>query len=955
MLFPCFRMCVLRFFIGVIGLFLFSPPAGWAKDNTYFVFGGDNKYPPYEYLDDTGMPQGFNVDITRALSKEMGIFTSLNLMPWSEARSALKAGEVDVLMGMFKSPERQRHFAFSTPHYVASYAVFVPKGSSIGSLDETAGKCVIVQKGDLGHDHLLKEKIAGEIVVRENMHEVLAALAAGEGDAALLSRVQGLIILNDEKIDSIEAVGPPILQREYCLAVKKGDHRALSLLNEGLSAIKASGRYDEIYEKWFGAYEPEGFSGVELLRYMAMVGAPLLGVAMFFFLWSWSLKRKVAERTSELSHANEILNRQIDERIQAERALRLSERRYREIFNTPKDAIIVYDAESGTVVDINDSGLELFGYSRDEIIGASTGILASGVGEFTEERRLALIREAVKGTPQVVEWLTRRKDGSVFWAEVSLRLARFEDQSTVVAVGRDISSRKEAEEKLSQEKERLAVTLRSIGDGVITSDVEGRVVLMNKIAEKLTGWTQGEAAGKPMTEIFRIINEKTRKPCENPVEKVLTTGNIITLANHTALIAKDGTERSIADSGAPIMDRTSTIVGVVLVFRDVTDENRIEEELLKVRKLESVGVLAGGIAHDFNNILMAVLGGVSLARTQSADNPEVHRVLTDVLRACGRAKDLTQQLLTFSKGGDPVTRVASVVDVVRESAGFVLHGSRVRCDNHFADDLWPAEIDAGQISQVVQNLILNAVQAMPGGGIITITAENHRIDPKHVGLLPLKGERYVKLSFCDDGPGIAQNYIDRIFDPFFTTKKTGSGLGLATTHSIVSKHDGHIQVVSSPGEGTCFTLYLPASDEALPALPKQKKQLQVPGRGRVLVMDDEELVRDVVAALLTSMGYEVLLTASGEEAVAVYKERHGGQDPVDVVITDLTVAGAMGGLEAAGLIWQWEPEAQVVVSSGYSNDPVMADYQSHGFCAAIVKPYTYADLMQVVSEAMGKG
>ena len=951
--FPCFRMCVLRFFIGLIGLFLLWPGEGWTKDNVYFVFGGDNRYPPYEYLDDTWMPRGFNVDITRAVAKEMGIFISLNLTPWSEARSALQAGDVDVLMGMFKSPERRRHFAFSMPHYVASYAVFVPKGSAIGSLAETRGKRVIVQKGDMGHDHLLQQEASVEIVVRENMHEVLTALAAGEGDAALLSRVQGLIILKEEKIDTIAAVGPPILQREYCFAVKKGDDRVLSILNEGLSAIKASGRYDEIYEKWFGAYEPEGFSGVELLRYIAMVGVPLLGVAVLFFLWSWSLKRKVALRTEELSTANEILSRQIDERLQAERALRESERRYREIFNTPNDTIIVYDVETGSVVDINDAGLELLGASRDEIIGSSTGILASGMEGFTEERRLQLIRDAVKGRSQVVEWLTRRKDGLVLWMEISLKLAHFEGRNAVVAVGRDISIRKEVQEKLSQEKERLAVTLRSIGDGVITSDVDGRVVLMNKIAEKLTGWTQTEAAGKPMTEVFRIIHEKTRRPCENPVEKVLTTGNIITLANHTALIAKDGTERSIADSGAPIMDRTSTIVGVVLVFRDVTDENRMEEELLKVRKLESVGVLAGGIAHDFNNILMAVLGGVSLARTNSPEDSENHRLLTDVLRACGRAKDLTQQLLTFSKGGDPVTRVASVVDVVRESAGFVLHGSRVRCDTRFADDVWPAEIDAGQISQVVQNLILNAVQAMPAGGIITITAENHEIDPKHVGLLPLKGDRYVKLVFRDDGPGISEHFIDRIFDPFFTTKKTGSGLGLATTHSIVSKHDGHIQVESSSGAGTCFTLYLPASDEALPILAEKKPRPKALGRGRVLVMDDEELVRDVVKALLTSMGYEVILTANGEEAVAAYKERHGGEESVDMVITDLTVAGAMGGLEAAGLIWQWDPKARVVVSSGYSNDPVMADYQSHGFCAAIVKPYTYADLMQVVSEAVG--
>jgi len=916
------------------------------------MFGGDNRYPPYEYLDENGVPSGFTVDITRAVASEMGILTTLRLMVWREARSALQAGEVDVLMGMFKSQERQRYFAFSSPHHVASYAVFVPEGSPIGSLDEARGRRVIVQDGDIGHDYLLQQGMPVEIEVRENMHEVLKALAAGEGDAALVSRVQGLMILKEDGVDSVRPVGPPILQRSLCFAVKKGDQKVLSLLNEGLSAIKASGRYDEIHAKWFGAYRPRGLSGIELLSHMAMVGGPLLLAALLTLLWSWSLKRKVARRTKELSRANDILSRQVDERLQAERALRESERRYREIFNTPNDAILLHDAETGIVLDINLPGLEMLGYARDEILGVGFETLLSGRGNSSGDKAMALFHEVARGRPQVAEWQSRRKNGTVFWTEVSLKVARFTDQDCVVSVGRNISARKEAEEKFSQEKERLAVTLRSIGDGVITSDVAGRVALMNKVAEKLTGWCQAEAAGRPMAEVFRIINEKTRKPCENPVEKVLSTGNVITLANYTALISRDGTERSIADSGAPIMDRTSAIVGVVLVFRDVTDENRMEEELFKARKLESVGVLAGGIAHDFNNILMAVLGGVSLARTCSLENSEVHRLLTDVLQACGRARDLTQQLLTFSKGGAPVTQVASVVDVVRESAGFVLRGSRVRCETRFAEDLWPAEIDSGQISQVAQNLILNAVQAMPRGGVITIAAENHRIDAEHVGYLPLKGDRYVKLTFCDEGSGIPEEIVDRVFDPFFTTKKTGSGLGLATTHSIVSKHDGHIRVVSTPGQGTSFILYLPASDEPLPEPPEEQPRPRVRGQGRILVMDDEEMVRDVVAGLLGSMGYEVLLTASGDEAVAVYRQRHGGPEPVDMVITDLTVAGAMGGLEAAGLIRTWDPHARLVVSSGYSNDPVMADYKVHGFCAAIVKPYTYADLMEVVAGAM---
>ena len=269
---------------------------------------------------------------------------------------------------------------------------------------------------------------------------------------------------------------------------------------------------------------------------------------------------------------------------------------------------------------------------------------------------------------------------------------------------------------LAAEKEKLSVTLRSIGDGVITTDTEGRVILINKAAEGLTGWMQEEAAGRDIGEVFPLINEKTRDKCENPVEKVLRTGKVVGLANHTALIARDGTERIIADSGAPIRDRESRVIGVVLVFRDITEKQKMEEELLKAAKLESLGILAGGIAHDFNNILTAILGNISLSKMLVNPEDKLHHRLSMAEKASLQAKDLVQQLLTFSKGGIPIRKSASVADIIRDSTGFILSGSNVKCVFHFPDDLWPVEVDAGQISQVINNLVLNAVHAMPEGG-----------------------------------------------------------------------------------------------------------------------------------------------------------------------------------------------------------------------------------------------
>ena len=393
----------------------------------------------------------------------------------------------------------------------------------------------------------------------------------------------------------------------------------------------------------------------------------------------------------------------------------------------------------------------------------------------------------------------------------------------------DITERKRAREDLAAERERLAVTLRSIGDGVITTDTDGRVVMMNKVAEQLCDWSQKDAAGKQLSEIFHIVNEKTGKLCENPVEKVLATGSIFTLANHTTLIARDGTRRSIADSGAPIRDMMSRIIGVVLVFRDVTEKLRIEQELAKTQKLESVGILAGGIAHDFNNILAAILGNIDLAIHRLGENERVVPLLVEAEKASLRAKGLTQQLLTFAKGGSPVRRTVSIEGIIRDSAMFILRGSGVSCETDFKEDLWLVDIDPGQMSQVIQNIILNAREAMPDGGNIRITVENssESVSEKSFWVRVLYA-----LSITDNGPGISPDVIDRLFDPYFTTKNKGTGLGLSICHSIITQHGGLITVSSPPGSGAVFTILLPASRSHIDA-QEQEVAIALSCKGRV--------------------------------------------------------------------------------------------------------------------------
>ncbi len=512
--------------------------------------------------------------------------------------------------------------------------------------------------------------------------------------------------------------------------------------------------------------------------------------------------------------------------------------------------------------------------------------------------------------------------------------------------------RLKAQEALAAEKERLNVTLLSIADGVITADTQGKVALMNKVAETVTGWRQEEAEARALAEVFHIINARTRKRCENPVEKVLASGGIVGLADDTLLIARDGTERRLADSGSPIRDRDGNTIGVVLVFRDITERLRMEEQLLNAQKLESVGILAGGIAHDFNNILTLILGNISLARILCSPEEKIFERLTEAEKACHRAKDLTQQLLTFSSGGVPIRKLCSVAELLRESVTFALRGSNCACEFSIAPDLWPAELDQGQVNQVINNLTINAVQAMPAGGAIEVGAENITVGAK--GSLPLREGKYVKMVIEDHGIGIPREHLSRIFDPFFTTKQKGSGLGLSTSHRIVTNHGGCITVESEIGKGSTFCIYLPASEKRIPRRKAALEKVLV-GHGKVLVMDDEQPIRMLAGDILRRYGYQVELAADGAEAVEMYRKARSSEEPFDVVILDLTVQGGMGGREAIEKLLKIDPHAKAIVSSGYANDPIMANFREHGFRAIVAKPYQMQELARTVQAVLKQG
>jgi PAS domain S-box-containing protein len=469
------------------------------------------------------------------------------------------------------------------------------------------------------------------------------------------------------------------------------------------------------------------------------------------------------------------------------------------------------------------------------------------------------------------------------------------------------------------------------------------------VAESLTGRTQEEAVGRPLSEIYTVIAERSRHPAESPVATVLRTNGIVDMPGERLLLSCQGREVSIADRGSPIRNADGAIIGVVVVFRDITDKRKLEDELLKSRKLESLGVLAGGIAHDFNNLLASILGSISLATAVVDPNERIHRRLLEAEKACLRARDLTQQLLTFAKGGVPVKSSTVITDVITEAASFATVGAHIRCEFAFAADLWPVEIDEGQVSQVFNNLIINADQASPDGGIVSIQAENVYFRDEAFGLL--HPGPYVVVHVRDRGTGITAEHLPRIFDPYFTTKQNGNGLGLASAYAIIRKHDGHIDVTSVPGQGTTFTIYLPASPTDTERRARMEENV-ISGKGRILVMDDSASIRELLGEMLAFLGYDVAFAADGHEAIDSYTRSREDGAPFDAVIMDLTIPGGMGGKEAIRQLLTIDPAARVIVSSGYSNDPIMSDYQQFGFRAVIAKPYRISDLGNVLAAVL---
>lgn len=655
------------------------------------------------------------------------------------------------------------------------------------------------------------------------------------------------------------------------------------------------------------------------------------------------------------------------------------------IISTMSDPLFLVDADH-IIRTVNNAALRLLGYQEHELIGNPISKVFSSSAD--DETGKINYRKVLKtGQVNDVEVSFHGKDGTEIPTSLSWAVTRSRDRKVLgtTFIGRNITERRKlqeslrasrdelesrveeqthelkisnkmlrdeigermaAEERLAAEKDHLAVTLRSIGDGVITTNCNGNIALLNKAAEQMTGWNAEEAKGKSLDTVFKVIDTATGESCTDPVSLILKSDDITSLGQEILLLSRDGTRRIISDVGAPIRDKSGKVRGTVLVFRDISERKKLEDELFKTRKLESIAVLADGIAHNFNNILTGIMTNLFVARMNVSQDSETYELLSETERAAFKASSLTKQLLTFSKGAAPIRERTDLRSIIEDSAGYCLSETAVDYEVSIDNNLYHAEVDRGLVDQALSQIIRNAEQAMDGGGTLHIKAANVTID--QTSILPLKPGSYVVVTIADSGPGIQPELIQKIFDPYFTTKQDHTGLGLTTAYSIVRKHDGCIDIESVLGKGCTFRIYLPSAPEIVEKEKRERSGRAITGKGKILLMDDEDYIIRSTTKLLNHLGYEIESTSTGEEALALYQAALENNAPFDMVILDLVVSKGMGGKETMDRLREMYPDVKAFISSGYVTDPILTGYSEYGFCGAILKPYNVEELSEVI-------
>ena len=950
------------------------------------VVGGDHNYPPFEYLDETGRPSGFTVELTRAIAQEMGLEIEVRLGPWSDIVSGLETGEIDVIQGMFFSPARSVTFDFSPAYMVKHYVSVVRKGEGAppASAEELAGKRIVVQRGDLINEFVTENGLSDQVSFVETQEDVLRELAEGRHDCGLVVRLSALHLIKERGWEHLELGRQPLASAEYCYAVRK-DHKALlAEFAEGLDILDKTGEYHRIYTKWLGSYEDSAPPLALILWYVALVVAPLALILVAAMAWSWSLRKQVRLRTEELRQSEEF-----------QRAM---------IACSP---VALYSIDpNGHVLTWNASAERLFGWAAQEVVGKPLPI----VPEDKQEEFATLRRRAAEG--QIFlgkEVVRRRKDGSLFWGSLSAGPVRDASGRTIAVMASmlDITERKEAQERaehlnkvlrairevnqlivrerdsgvLIREACRLLVEHRGYASALIVlTDEDGRPVSWAGagVADADNGLHDILDHGElppccvhfQSAEKAAVIHDRTiicgacpitgacaqmDSLCTRLIQGGVTFGYLVAAAPHRLGVDEEELEL-FTEMATDLAYALRSIRAEEAREEAEQERTSLEKQLLQAQKMEAVGRLAGGVAHDFNNMLGLIIGRAELALGRMSASDPLRADLAEILNAAKRSTEITRQLLAFARRQTISPKVLDLNDAVETTLQMLrrLLGEDIDLAWLPKAGLWPVLMDPSQLDQVLANLCVNARDAIAGMGKITIETENLVFDERycadHPGFVP--GE-FVMLSVSDDGCGMDEDVLAHIFEPFFTTKDAnqGTGLGLATVYGIVKQNHGFVNVYSEPGTGTTFKVYLPrhagevvrTDEKTLTAMPRSRGET-------VLLVEDEPAIMRTSKLMLERLGYRVLATGSPSEALAL-AERHAGG--MDLLITDV-VMPEMNGRELAAGMRSLYPDIRILFMSGYTANVIAHRSVLEKGVDFIQKPFFMKELAAKVREALDR-
>lgn len=1054
----------------------------WLKNHPVIRIAIPDNIPAICMLNEQGQREGFLVDYFEEIQRVSGIQFEYHYMEVTESYSALKRGEVDVIVTV-KTSEWEKDMNFTRDFFSVPFVI-------ITRIDETnvtgrqwlAGKRVAALRNFATEKSLLNDSIPIQVIPVDSNLQGLQAVSFGQADAFLGALLASGYNIKKHRITNLKVAaesGYP--DYDARLGARKDWPELIEIIDQTIDAIPNEKR-NELLDRWMSVRMDDSGAWQNVFKWVSVSVVTLLVLLLISIIWNRQLKKQVALRTQELDQSNQIL-RESEERFRntfeqasvgmvhtaldghllrvnprfcemlgysCEEMIKLTfgqithpddmaqsrqaieqlldgtirnyhaEKRYlakdgsviwcnltstllrdesdqplyfisvveditqkrldrqrieminnqlQSILDASSLALIIATDREGVIQVYNSGAHRMLGYTADEVIGRQTPVLFHLESEIAARAQLlsARLNRPVAGFDVFVaqaefasyeerQWTLVHKDGHHIKVNLGVTCIR-DDQGNAVGylgVAQDITEQLKAQQELREKEERLRITLRSIGDAVIATDNAGNVMQMNPVAEQLTGWSAKDAVGQSLEKVFTIINAQTRKPIPNPVQKVLECGEIVGLANHTVLLCADGSEYQIADSGAPIRSDTGQIVGVVLVFRDVTGEYAMQQQLRQSEKMQAVGQLAGGIAHDFNNMLGGILGSAELLSERLPQDKTTEELMQIIMQSGKRAADLTGKLLTFSRKQPSTSMTLDVHRVIHETITLLKQTIDRRIDLVFEPTDQSALVtgDASQLQNAFLNLGINASHAMPQGGKLTIHTETVTLgeNDRHIGMEEIKPGMYLKINITDTGTGIAPEHLNRIFEPFFTTKQQGegTGLGLSAVFATIKQHDGTITVESELGQGTHFAIYLPLTTQTNQPTESDMEVSRVAGTGHIMVVDDEKVMRVTAKAILEDLGYQVTTAEDGQEALDLFTQNPRGYD---LIVLDMMMP-KLNGKDCFLAMKKLNPDIRVILSTGYTPESELLQMKAAGLTAWVTKPYMSGPLSQMIQDVL---